>query len=304
MGGGAYGDATVITHSPGLVSNIAAFLNGDTGRQDAIRDRLQTTHDVYRYANIQILDLAGGLRFSLSTHSHVSSQARALLGKALESGQVQFAGLFADAADGEPQIDFVAPLFDWRNGQRVAIGVMVLHSDPRHFLFPYIQRWPTSSASSETLLARREGDSVVFLNPLRHSTAKAMSMHLPLADSALPTVMALKTQKAGVMAGVDYRGVPVLAAYRPVKGTDWVIVGKVDRSEIDAPVWRLVAWISLVAVVALGLIASRPQGGAGSVDQQSCRTRRGAALPAAGDCRSAGRRASGRRVAAFAGSSG
>jgi PAS domain S-box-containing protein len=252
--GERYGDAAVITHSPGLVSNIAAFLNGDTGRQDAIRDRLQTTHDVYRYANIQILDLAGGLRFSLSTHSHVSSQARALFGKALESGQVQFAGLFTDAADGEPQIDFVVPLFDWRNGQRVAIGVMVLHSDPRHFLFPYIQRWPTSSASSETLLVQREGDSAIFLNPLRHSTAKVMSMYLPLADSALPAAMALKTQKAGVMAGVDYRGVPVLAAYRPVKGTGWVIVGKVDRSEIDAPMWRLVAWISLVAVVALGLI--------------------------------------------------
>ncbi len=252
--GERYGDATVIQHSPGLVGNIVALLKGDTSRQDAIRDRLQATRDVYRYTNVQILDPGGVSRFSLSVHNQVPPQTRALVNRALESGQVQFTGIFVDAADGEPQIDFVVPLFDQRNGRREAAGVLVLHNDPRHFLFPYIQRWPTTSTSSETLLARRDGDSVVFLNPLRHSTASAMSMHTPLADQSRPTAAAVSAGKAGAMAGIDYRGVPVLAAYRPIKGTDWVIVGKIDRSEVDAPLWRQVAWISLVAIVALGLV--------------------------------------------------
>jgi len=34
--------------------------------------------------------------------------------------------------------------------------------------FPLIQSWPTPSKSSETLLIRKEGDSVIFLNELRH----------------------------------------------------------------------------------------------------------------------------------------
>ncbi|MCZ7653790.1 MAG: hypothetical protein M5R42_05160 [Rhodocyclaceae bacterium] len=56
------------------------------------------------------------------------------------------------------------------------------------------------------------------------------------------------------MSGVDYRGVPVLAAYRPVAGTDWFLIAKIDRDEALAPVRDLAKWVSLVAFFAVAAI--------------------------------------------------
>lgn len=49
----------------------------------------------------------------------------------------------------------------------------------------------------------------------------------------------------------DRRGVLVLAASRPVAGTNWFVVTKVDRDEIFAPLKRLTWWISLIALAAV-----------------------------------------------------
>ena len=53
-------------------------------------------------------------------------------------------------------------------------GAIEMQVDPREFLYPMIQTWPTPSRSAETLLIRREGDEVVYLNDLRHRANTAL----------------------------------------------------------------------------------------------------------------------------------
>ena len=43
----------------------------------------------------------------------------------------------------------------------------------------------------------------------------------------------------------------MLAAYRPVAGTNWQIVAKIDRAEVLAPLRDLVMWVSLIALAAI-----------------------------------------------------
>ena len=50
----------------------------------------------------------------------------------------------------------------------------------------------------------------------------------------LPAAIGLISRQAGTVEGTDYRGMPVMAAYRPVKGTDWLVVAKIDRKEAEA----------------------------------------------------------------------
>jgi PAS domain S-box-containing protein len=240
--GERYGDAVMVGRSADLMAGIAALLKGSGQGDESVREHLQALRDVYSYANIQLLDRQGVSRFSLTRHNHVPEQTRALVGKALASGQTQFTGLYVDPIDGEPQMDFIVPLFNLQDGRRQAIGAMLLHSDPRHFLFPGIQRWPTASPSGETLLARRDGDSLLFLSPMRHGTVQSGAMPLPLAGPS------------GTMTGKDYRDIPVLAAFRPIKGTDWLIVSKLDRDEVFSPLWRRVGWVCLALFAALGMI--------------------------------------------------
>jgi PAS domain S-box-containing protein len=143
-------------------------------------------------------------------------------------------------------------------GNMSAAGALMLEIDPYRFLYPLIQSWPTPSPTAETLLVRRDDGHVVFLNDLRHRAGAAFSNRLQ-ADplSRVPAAMAA-AGKVGLVEGVDYRGVPVLAAVRGVPGTPWFMVAKVDREEIYAPLRRLVwqagiAIAGMLAVTGLGL---------------------------------------------------
>ncbi|MET0348280.1 MAG: PAS domain-containing protein, partial [Rhizobacter sp.] len=51
--------------------------------------------------------------------------------------------------------------------------------------------------------------------------------------------------------GVDYRGESVMAVVRPVGGTGWWMVSKVDLDEVDAPSWRVAVATAIGAVLLL-----------------------------------------------------
>jgi len=135
-----------------------------------------------------------------------------------------------------------------------AAGALLLEIDPYRFLYPLILSWPTPSVTAETLLVRRDDGYVLYLNDLRFRASVAFSIRLPLDPrSTLPAAMAV-AGKEGLVEGVDYRGVPVLAALRGVPGTPWFMVAKVDREEVHAPVRKL-AWIAGIALLSMLAIA-------------------------------------------------
>ena len=118
--------------------------------------------------------------------------------------------------------------------------------DPNQFLYPLIQTWPTPSPSAETLLVRREGDEVVYLNELRHRKNTALNLRLPLSQADLPAASAVNGRE-GALDGADYRGVRVLAASLRVPGTPWYLIAKVDAAEVYDPLRRESVLLVLVA---------------------------------------------------------
>jgi len=101
---------------------------------------------------------------------------------------------------------------------------------------------------------RREGESILFLNDLRHRKDASLTLKLPLSLPELPATVALKHTEPGTVQGLDYRGEEVLAAYRPVGGTNWRIVAKIDRGEVLAPLWLMVTLVSLIVFFAIVVV--------------------------------------------------
>lgn len=147
---------------------------------------------------------------------------------------------------GNISLDFFVPV---RNHNQPAAGALVLRVNPQLFLYPMIQTWPVPSQSAETLLVRREGDNIVFLNELRHKKGTAFKLRFPVNTPNLPDALVV-LGSPGLIEGKDYRGVPVLAVGKPIPGTDWFIVAKVDSSEIYLPMF----WIGLRAATFGALI--------------------------------------------------
>ena len=88
--------------------------------------------------------------------------------------------------------------------------------------------------SGEFVLAQREQDHIHFVLSRRHLQSSSLRSIPFNGDWAEPMRQAL-SGRSGVMTGLDYRGVEVLAAYEPISILDLGLVAKMDISEIRKP---------------------------------------------------------------------
>ncbi len=109
--------------------------------------------------------------------------------------------------------------------------------------------------TGEMVLARREGDEILWLVEHRH--VELERPHSTRFDSPLaePMRRALSGE-SGTLVGLDYRGKRVLAAYESVPGLGWGVVAKIDVAEIDQPFSRaaLLGAVIAIAVTTLGVM--------------------------------------------------
>ncbi len=203
------------------------------------------------FCRVDLFDAAGRLRCSSAPAADglPSAHARQLQAALLAAGPI-IEDLHLDPGSGEPRMSLWVPLPTAVAG-RPAAGVVRFEVDPGEFLFPRIQVWPGSSPSAETLLVRREGGEVLFLNELRHRPGTALRLRIPIErNRGLPAAQAV-SGTAGPVSGLDYRGVPVVGWVEPVPSTAWTLVAKEDQARIYGPV-RQQMWI--MAAVLLGMV--------------------------------------------------
>jgi PAS domain S-box-containing protein len=213
---------------------------------------LNRVREAYHYDRVSLLDAHNIER--LVTPGEPEPIAPDLandIAAVLQSRQVTLLDFHRHPPDQAIHLAVLAPVLDPQDRNR-AIGVVILRIDPRQYLYPLINRWPTPSETAETLLVRRDGNDVLFLNELRFQPNAALQLRFPLANAALPAAKAARGE-TGVAEGVDYRGAPVLADMRAVPDSPWYLVTRMDISEVYAPLQaRLVEMAVLVSVMVLG----------------------------------------------------
>ena len=154
----------------------------------------------------------------------------------------------------ERPIGVVVPLFAGNGHVKQPIGAAIMIIDANKFLYPLIQSWPVLSKTAETLLVRRDGDNVLFLNELRHQHGTALKLRIPLTKTNVPAVMAVLGRKSGMEESKDYRGVNVVSVFQPVPDSPWFIVAKIDAAEVFAN-WQFRAGTILALIISLIIIA-------------------------------------------------
>ncbi|MEN8159274.1 MAG: HAMP domain-containing protein [Myxococcota bacterium] len=165
--------------------------------------------------------------------------------------------------EGELLITFVAPI---RLEGELIGAAKVLHSARE--LIDVTSEYTGLGESGETILARANlEDGALVLNPLRHDPEAALRRNIA-GDSQDPVLAAIAGEEGVFQDGVDYRGEPVWAATRHLRGLDWGLVVKVDTAEESRPVvelrdtmWKLAVSLSAFAIIAglvLGLYFARP----------------------------------------------
>ena len=246
-----------------LKEQAAVAARGGAGAAASLAQRLEAIRSALQIDAILVLDSGGRVVVGAgdSKFLGISAATATAAQRLFASGEEVSHFLHRDGIDAGALvlIDFLVPLHSIDGGASFG-GVLAFRENARADLFKMVERWPTASTSAESLLVRRDGDEVLFLNDLRFHKDAAFKLRRTLGDLSLPAANALSNGGHSPVDGIDYRGVPVVAASRAIAGTDWVMMAKIDSDEVLAPVrrsatiWLTAIW-GIVLLGALGVAA-------------------------------------------------
>ena len=137
------------------------------------------------------------------------------------------------------------------------MGTIVLYMNPEVYLFPAVKNWPVQSRSAENILVRHDADSLVIISRLRFADNRPLELKNPSFHGSPLYDSRVLTQLEGFIKGTDYRGVRVIAKISTLPDLDWLLITKIDISEVFAPVFKwvvIIAAIGIIVLIAIGAL--------------------------------------------------
>jgi PAS domain S-box-containing protein len=119
------------------------------------------------------------------------------------------------------------PCFDDRHH---FLGIVIFVIDVRP-IYELIQNVTGLDQTGETLLVEKQGNDVVWLNPLRHDPQAALKRRETIGSPRGQPSQAAASGQTGRGIAIDYRGKKVLASWLPLKEYGWGLVTKIDAEE-------------------------------------------------------------------------
>ncbi len=246
--------ASTISSGSFIVKHLEELL--DVPRSDQARDRIlrwmEAARRRFHFRKVTLFDADLNPRSSIPPGPPAMDVGReSHLRESMAEKRVSLSDLHRGDGPDEIHFDLSVPLTHEDDPDRKVRGVVLIQIDPLDALYPLIRSWPTASGSAESLLVRREGGRVRFLSPLRHGESTVLGFSLPLTDPTIVAVMAT-SGKDGTVEGRDYRGAQVIAAIGRIRDTDWLLISKVDRSEVYGPIERQGYLAGIIILLLIG----------------------------------------------------
>ncbi|MEZ4391767.1 MAG: PAS domain S-box protein [Polyangiales bacterium] len=199
----------------------------------------------YGYRDAQVLDAAGRPVMALED-DRLEANVRAVAGVVARTRHTTLVRVHAAAA-GVLEFGVVAPVFATAEGVGPVIGMVCLSLDARQKLLPLLDGQGIRARSFEAMLLQQDGANAVVVGASRMSPERA-----PLTERVPMPSMERAHRASGArvehpVEGLDYRGVEVVGGAAHVPDSPWIVVAKIDQSEVERP-------LRVAAVATAGII--------------------------------------------------
>lgn len=229
-------------------SYISDLLNGKDDGKELLRRSLLHIMSNNRYENIFLMDKNGEVPFSINDQpTYLDEVSIDYTKKVFTSSEVVLRDFYFCPSHKIIHFELFAPVRD-QHGQVVA--ALVFRVNPNEYLYPLIQEWPIPSRTAETIIIRRDDDTVWYLNELRHRTNTALQVGFPVSDTLRPSVQAA-LGKTGFFEGHDYAGRHVIGKMLKIPGTPWKMIVKADAQEMFEELNKRAVLITIITLLTI-----------------------------------------------------
>lgn len=238
-----FNDAYFISNDKILID----LLKTKSKNLDYLLKTLKTQHD---YTTISITDLNGRI-ISSTEYNKLNSFLLNFIKKAITNKKIYTSDIYYCNLHKKIHLDFIAPIIE----KNTVLGVMIFSLDPNERIYKLIQNLPTTYSSLETYIARKDGDSVTVISPLKFKKDAILQHKYSLKDKNSAIVKAVKGY-TGFTSASDYRNVKIVAYVNYVPNTNWFMVTKIDEKEIYNQIFsESIIIISVTVILIMSVFA-------------------------------------------------
>jgi PAS domain S-box-containing protein len=226
-------DARLIHENVTLVEHIdAIFIKENPNLEKSRLTQLLTTLiENYDFGGAVLLDAGGRPGLAVPPSEAVTGDfLRSYIRDLISNPVISLTEFHTSPAIPYFHLDMLIPMRMPHEGDTVLAGILVIRIDPEKELFPLISSWPTPGATSECILFRFEGDSVIYLNGSRLA-GYDKAVKLP-AGALEISALQPPDDNNKVKTYIDYTGTEVVASVKKVPGTEWYLAAKKETREI------------------------------------------------------------------------
>jgi PAS domain S-box-containing protein len=219
-------NASFVATFPSIRALVSSAPHESSGEESVpyINAILSDFRNVYGEHSISICDVAGAVLVS-SDGPSPGADAVALAREAANTGKLRVD--LVREPDGFIGFVVAAPVRESLQNAETGGAVLVV-GNAEEEVFDLL-RQPFTAETGEAVLVRRDGDSALYLSPLRLRPDAPLTFRRSLNVPGFTARGALEGDLFGSF--VDYRGAKVFAAVRKLKLAPWGLVVKVDEDE-------------------------------------------------------------------------
>jgi hypothetical protein len=249
-------DAQLIFNDPHLAAGLQDWFKGQgpPGQEDKISQQLASLKQG-SFVAAALFDTHGLVRFTTpEVNSELLPLIKTIALEAIRTKRIILHDFYLVPRSNEINMSLAIPIIIKHKNNKNMVAAVVYQIDPNYFLYPILQSFPTPNKTAELVMVRRERQSneILFLNRLHHFQGAPLGLRKSLTETQLPSVKAVLGEE-GIVRGIDYRGVPVLAANRLIPDSPWFLTAKIDLSEVQAPLRK---WSYLIPLMTITLMAA------------------------------------------------
>jgi PAS domain S-box-containing protein len=250
-----FDDGEMISSNRMLSDKIRLYHDNNTEEvKNDILYWLKTLTRNSNYKSARLVDETGNIILSIPNDSKKPGKNAIInIEKVVNEKQVLLSDFHFYEATDTVHLDLVIPIIT--NYDSDVKELLLLEIDPYDYLYPMIQTWPTASETAECLLIKKDGNDALYLNELKNRKNSALKYRITGDNVNVLAIKAINGVR-GITEGVDYQNKQVIGVIKPVVGTDWIMISKMEKGELYSGIDQVTTFTVILISLFLIIVGS------------------------------------------------